>query len=294
MAIVIGFVSEKGGVGKTTSVYHIGVALARFHNFRVLVLDADYQRGGITCRLFPEMLENFRVGEVNDVTLFDAYRALYTGAKELPTLSILKSGEKFDLVPADPRLNQVSADKMPNPRNLRESYKMSVRHLTLVKDAIAPVLESYDFVLVDSHPDLHDLEKAIICASDYIVSPVKLDQQSAVGVPSTVQAITEINRDLKMANELLDRQNPIESTKFMGAIGMMCREYRETLKYSEQVIFNRLRRTSKIFKAYITEGDGIRQAAESSNSVFDLNFYNAQKQSFQFRAVAEELISNAS
>jgi chromosome partitioning protein len=50
---VVGFVSEKGGVGKTTACYHIAIALRWFHEKRVLVVDTDYQRGGITCRFKP-------------------------------------------------------------------------------------------------------------------------------------------------------------------------------------------------------------------------------------------------
>ncbi|HHZ5786029.1 TPA: ParA family protein [Escherichia coli] len=59
MAVTVGFISEKGGVGKTTSCYHIAEGLSRFHEKRVLVIDADYQRGGITGRFFPKLIENF-------------------------------------------------------------------------------------------------------------------------------------------------------------------------------------------------------------------------------------------
>ena len=59
MAITVGFVSEKGGVGKTTACYHIAVALRRYHEKKVLVVDTDYQRGGITCRLEPDLLDDF-------------------------------------------------------------------------------------------------------------------------------------------------------------------------------------------------------------------------------------------
>ena len=45
MAKVVGFISEKGGTGKTTACYHIAVALTRYQNKRVVVVDADYQRG---------------------------------------------------------------------------------------------------------------------------------------------------------------------------------------------------------------------------------------------------------
>ena len=251
MANVIGFVSEKGGVGKTTSVYHIGVALARYHNRRVLVLDTDYQRGGLTCRLLPQMLEDFRLGEISDTTLYVAYRALYTGTDTLPELTVLETDTEMHLVPADPRLNAISVDKMPASRNLRDANRMLLRHLMLVRDSIAPLLDDYDYVLIDSHPDLHDLEKAVIYASDYVVSPVKLDQQSSVGVPSTVETINDINEDVASALALIGDREQYTPTRFIGAVGMMCREYGEVLKYSEQIIFNRLRRTTGIFESYV-------------------------------------------
>lgn len=59
MAVTVGFVSEKGGVGKTTTCYHVAIALQRYHGLRVLVVDADYQRGGISGRFFPDVIEAF-------------------------------------------------------------------------------------------------------------------------------------------------------------------------------------------------------------------------------------------
>ena len=198
MAQVIGFVSEKGGVGKTTAVYHIGVSLKRDHQASVLLLDTDYQRGGLTCRLIPEMLEDFRLGQVVDQTLYAAYRSLYAEA-ELPELTVRETNVGLDLMPADPKLNAVSVDKLPASRNLRESNELLLRHLTLIGETIARVAGDYDYVLIDSHPDLHDLEKAVIAASDYLVSPVKLDQQSSVAVASTRQAMNDVNADIQTA-----------------------------------------------------------------------------------------------
>lgn len=293
MATVIGFVSEKGGVGKTTCVYHIAVAMKRFHDFKILVLDTDYQRGGLTCRLIPDMLEDFRLGEITDNTLYVTYRALYTGVDELPELTVLNTNVDIDLVPADPRLNSISVDKMPAPRNLRDGNRMLLRHLMLIREAITPLLDDYDYILVDSHPDLHDLEKAVICASDYVISPVKLDQQSAVGVPSTVQALNDVNDDVEAATALAEEDSEYTPTRFLGAAGMMCREYGETLKYSEQVIYNRLRRSAGILETYVTEGDGLRQAAQNTCPVYNIQIANAIKQSEQFRALTRELIQHA-
>ena len=72
----VGFISEKGGVGKTTACYHVAVALRRYHKKSVLVIDADYQRGGITGRFFPDLIEGFRTGTLPGETLFNKYQQL--------------------------------------------------------------------------------------------------------------------------------------------------------------------------------------------------------------------------
>ena len=293
MAQVVGFVSEKGGVVKTTAVYHIGVSLERDHSARVLLLDTDYQRGGLTCRLIPEMLEDFRVGQVVDTTLYVVYRSLYAESK-VPQLTVRKTNIGLDLVPADPRLNAISVDKLHASRNLRESNELLLRHLMLIEDAIARLADDYDYVLIDSHPDLHDLEKAVIAASHHLVSPVKLDQQSSVAVASTQQAMNDVNEDIQTALAHAKTDRTYSPTSFLGAVGMMCREYGATLKYSEQLIHNRLYRTTGIFDSYVTEGDGLRQAAQSSKPVYDVPGANAQRQSDQFRAVTTEMLDRIS
>lgn len=290
MGKVISFISEKGGIGKTTALYHIGVALRRNFDKKVLVLDTDYQRGGLTCRLLPEMLENFRLGEVKDTTLYHAYRALYSGQESLPQLTIRHSASGLDVVPADPRLNTTSVDKMPPTNNLRDNNRMLVRHLSLIRDCLVSLEANYHFILIDSHPDLYDLEKAVIYASDYCVSPVKLDAQSAIAVPSTVEAIRNVDADVKAVGSLVGLEDYRE-TVFLGAVGMMCREWGGSLKYSELIVYNRLKRTTGIFESYVTEGDGIRWAAEQGCSVYDISGANAEKQTEQFTAVVRELLA---
>ena len=290
MAKVVGFVSEKGGVGKTTAVYHVGVALRRHHGAQVLLLDTDYQRGGLTCRLVPDMLENFRDGEVRDKTLYAAYRSLYAESEPIPNLDVRSTSAGVSLIAADPRLNAISVDKLPAPNNLRHGNKMLLRHLMLIKETLGALKGNFEYVLIDSHPDLHDLEKAVIATSDYLVSPVKLDQQSSVAVASTIEAMNHVNDDIQVASSLVGPVPEYKPTQFLGAIGMMCREYGQALKYSEQTIYNRLLRTSGMFNSYVTEGDGLRQAAQNSCPVYDLNSLNAKRQSRQFRDVTAELV----
>ena len=131
MATVVGFISEKGGTGKTTRCYHIAVALRQFHTNSVLVIDADYQRGGITGRFFPDLIESFGAGEMPGTTLFHKFQQLYSASQRTPDVDIRDSNsyEKVDVVVADLRLATVSVDKLPSTNNIKANNLSLLKHL---------------------------------------------------------------------------------------------------------------------------------------------------------------------
>ena len=286
----VAFVSEKGGVGKTTACYHIAVGLQRFHDCRVLVVDTDYQRGGISCRFLPELIEDFRNGHLPGVTLYQKFQDLYAEAPFNPHVDLRQTVEQVDLLPADPRLAKVSVDKMPSSNNLRENNRKLWEHLSLIGRVLAPQVENYDYILIDSHPEVSDLLQSVIYAAKYVVSPVKLDLLSTIGVPTAIEVMNEVNADVEMVRRAIGNLEDHEHTIFAGAIGMMAREWGEILKQTERTEYRRLQQAGGIFENYVTEGDGIRQAAAARNDVFQIGIANAQKQADQFRAIIEEFL----
>ena len=290
MAKTVGFVSEKGGVGKTTACYHIAVALNWYHDKRVLVVDTDYQRGGITCRFLPELIEHFRNGQTPGITLYQKFQELYAGAPFSPTVDIKATPEKVDLLAADPRLAQASVDKMPASNNIRENNRLLWSHLSLLRRVLAPLADNYDYILIDCHPEVSDLLRTVLYACDYVVSPVKLDLQSTLGVPTAIQVMTEVNEDVAMLRKAVDGLEDHPPIKFVGAIGMMAREWGGILKWTEQAEYRRLAASGGIFKNYVTEGDGLRQAAANRNSVYNVTCANAERQAGQFKAITSEFI----
>jgi len=287
----IAFVSEKGGVGKTTACYHIAVALRRFHNKRVLVVDADYQRGGISCRFLPELIEDFGRGLLPGVTIYQKFQDLYAGVPFNPNIDISQTVEGVDLIAADPRLSSVSVDKIPATNNLRDNNRKLWEHLSLIGRVLQPLAAQYDYILIDSHPEVSDVLRCVIYASQFIVSPVKLDLQSTIGVPTAIQVINEVNADVEMVQRAIGDIGDHSPTVFSGAIAMMAREWGEMLKQTERTQYRRLELTGGIFTNYVTEGDGLRQAAESRIDVYQISNANADKQSAQFRAVTQEFMT---
>ncbi|MFC5526177.1 ParA family protein [Rhodanobacter ginsengisoli] len=291
MATVVGFISEKGGVGKTTACYHIAVALNRYHQKRVLVIDADYQRGGISGRFFPELIEGFGKTVPTGVTLFNKFQQLYSASVQTLDIEIVECREGLDLIAADPRLSTVSRDKLPSTNNIRENNLILLRHMKIIDFVLQPLKDKYDYVLIDSHPEVSDVMRSIIYASDYCVSPVKLDRQSSIGVATVIGEISNVNDDISMVRHALNIEDHYQETIFSGAIGMMAREYGEELKQTELHEFNRLKRAGgKIFDSYVTEGDGLRIAAAQRAAVYDVGGANAAKQAEQFRAMTREFM----
>lgn len=291
MTTIVGFVSEKGGVGKTTACYHIAVALSAYHHKKVLVVDTDYQRGGITCRLVPDLLDDFRNGKLDGRTLFDQFQLLYSGQEPDRKVDLVDArvlGQTIKLLPADPRLAQVTVEKMPASNNIRENNRRLLAHLSIIKDALDPVSADFDYVLIDSHPELSDLLRTVVYACDYCVSPVKLDMQSTIGVPSAQEAINEVNEDMKMVSVALGEPPNYAPTVYAGSIAMMAREWGGMLIASERAQYRRLAMSGGVFKNYVTEGDGIRNAAAERCSVFEIVGANAERQADQFREVTKE------
>lgn len=269
----------------------MAVGLHRFHRKRVLVVDTDYQRGGITCRFVPELLDDFRSGRIGGMTLFDKFQQLYSNAPIDPRVDILATDEGPHLLPADPRLSQVTVDKLPSSNNIRENTHQLLRHLALLQDVLTPLAGNYDYILIDSHPEISDLLRTIVYACKYSVSPVKLDLQSTIGVPSAQQAINEVNQDIEMISRALGPVQNYSPAIFSGAIGMMAREWGGDLKETERVEYNRLARSGGIFENWVTEGDGLRQAAAARCPVYDIAGANADRQSSQFRAITREFLA---
>lgn len=290
MAVTVGFISEKGGVGKTTSCYHIAEGLSRFHKKRVLVIDADYQRGGITGRFFPKMIENFGNQTPKGTTLFNKYQQLYSATQQTTDIDIIKFNDRIDVIPADPRLSTVSTDKLPSTNNIRSNNAILLQHLRTISSVLSPVSDNYDYILIDSHPEVSDIMRSIIYVSDYCVSPVKLDRQSSIGVATVIGEISNVNDDIEMLRNALKVGDSYKDTIFAGAMGMMAREYAEELKQSEQYEYNRLRQAGDIFEHYVTEGDGLRVAAAERVSVYDVQITNAYKQASQFRNLTAEFM----
>lgn len=137
---VIGVISIKGGVGKTTVVSNLGAVLAGQFGKKVLLVDGNMTAPNLGLHL--GVLDSAKT--LHDV-IYD----------HVPiTDAVLKSSYGFDILPSAlaPRKNQ---QKRINP------YKLHNRLLRIRGD--------YDFIVIDSSPNLNDEMLSAMIASDELV-----------------------------------------------------------------------------------------------------------------------------
>lgn len=202
---VISVANQKGGVGKSTSVYNIGAGLA-MNGKKVLLLDVDPQ-GDLTKML------GLRKPHELPLSLGTAMNDVIAGVPPGGHPEIQHHHEGFDFVPGNRVLSAVEVGLV----NVMSRE-------TVLRQYVDSVKQNYDYVLLDCRPSLGMLVINALSASDYVLVPVQADYLAAEDMTEllgTVQSIQrQINPKLKiggvfltMANETNFRRDTVTAVK---------------------------------------------------------------------------------
>jgi chromosome partitioning protein len=169
MGRVISFANQKGGVAKTTTTLNLGVALAE-QNLRVLLCDLDPQ-GNLTMSqgLNPDTIER---------SMFDVLVHRLPLQEVIHHIEVDIAVSSIDLAGAELALSS-----------------MIGRERALEK-AIAPVRDSYDYVLIDTPPSLGLLTINALVASNGVIVPVQCEYLSLRGLVQLENTLSMIRENL--------------------------------------------------------------------------------------------------
>ncbi len=173
MSHVIAIANQKGGVGKTTTAINLGAALAIAEK-RTLVIDIDPQ-GNATSGLGVERRES--LSTIYDVLIGNrsAEESILHGV-HFPCLDVIPSTR--DLVGAEIEL--VGAQH-------RE---------TILRRALQPIRERYDFVLVDCPPSLGLLTLNTLTAADSVLIPIQCEFYALEGLSQLLNTVRLVQKGL--------------------------------------------------------------------------------------------------
>jgi chromosome partitioning protein len=194
----IGFFNNRGGVGKTTLVYHIAWMLAEFGQ-RVVAVDLDPQANLSSMFLDEERLEEIWTATPSPtIDGVVAPRFLGTGPILLPVLEEID--QHLSLIVGDlglSRREDALSAAWPNCANgdLGAFGDMSSFAQTI---AAAGAMFGADVALLDVGPNLGALNRAVLLGCDYIVVPLGADLFS-------LQGLRNMGPTLRLWRETWDR-----------------------------------------------------------------------------------------
>lgn len=189
MSTVISTINLKGGVGKTTTTVAIGEFLAEAFRKKVLIVDLDPQTNATTILIGEEKwaelnkkghtLATLFKDALEETSKFDIKNAIQKGVsdvRDVRTLDLLPSS--LDLIDVQDRLASMPSGKFytNNPTEV-------------LKKAIKPVLDDYDFVLIDCPPNLGLITLNGLRISDGYIIPTIPDVLSTYGIPQIVSRV---------------------------------------------------------------------------------------------------------
>jgi chromosome partitioning protein len=179
----IAFFNNKGGVGKTTLVYHLAWMLAE-QDEQVLAVDLDPQANLTSMFLPEEMLEDLWPKGEHPQTIFGALRPIIRGLGDVLTPHVEILDTRIGLVIGDLALSTFEdkvSDAWPRCHNRDES---AFRTMTAFYRGVrqAAVTHHADWVLIDVGPNLGAINRAALIASRYVGIPLGPDLFSLQGL----------------------------------------------------------------------------------------------------------------
>jgi len=248
-AKVYSVINHKGGVGKTTTTINLGKALA-LKNYRILMVDMDSQ-GNLSQSLGIDEPE---------------VQVVHTLLKNIPLVTH-SIDERYDLAPSDLELAYADLELV-----------QAVGGVNQLRNALAPLLDRYDYILIDCPPALNIFTNSALVASDACLITLQPEASAMKGVSNLFDRIFQvrdrINYTLKVEGVLLTM------------VDRRLKVHRDMIDYIKQTLVD-----FRIFDSEIRNNVAVKESQIAQQDIFT---YAPQSNAAEdYMKLAIELTTNA-
>ena len=170
----IAFFNNKGGVGKTSLVYHIAWMLSLLGE-NVLVADLDPQANATSIFISEEKIE--KIWLEGKATVYDCMKPLIVGIGDISVPPAIKISDNLSLLPGHLSLSEVEDQLSETWPKCLSKDERAFRVTTAFSRIIAQSAQSVgaEIALIDVGPNLGAINRAALVAADFVVIPLSAD-----------------------------------------------------------------------------------------------------------------------
>lgn len=233
----ISIAAQKGGVGKTSTAISISAYLAK-KGFKVLLIDIDAQ--GNASQVLLDDYSTLPPEQTVAVMLLENKELVYFPSSRISNLYVCPSHDQLSIA-----------------ESLLSTLLAKERRLEM---QLQPVKDKFDFVIIDCPPNVNDLPKNAMVASDYILVPFQADTFNLRGLRLLLEEKAKIN---KYFNPKLD------------ILGLLSVAYDQRKAISKDIYnglvsqFGEFSKGGKVFKTKLPVNAAITYAHANRKDIFD-------------------------
>ena len=262
MGTVISTVNMKGGVGKTTLTVNLATCLAKNHGKRVLVLDLDSQISATLSLISPHEFAKVRKKRrtlnylLDNVINPNPWSKLSVKDIIFPNICGI---EGLELLPGDIELyDEYEVSAMLHNKAVQQSEQEFQKvwddfERVLIKQIVEPVVDDYDFIIMDCAPGYNLLTRSGIAASNFYLLPARPEPLSSVGIQLLERRIANLKKSHQNSQPV--NTNLLGIVFILSAGGLMGRYYKQVMKrvrddfYPHQLFTNAIPMDVNVAKA---------------------------------------------
>ena len=180
---VVTFFNNKGGVGKTSLVYHLASMCAELGR-NVVAADLDPQSNLTSMFLTDERLEILWPESGPRQSVYGAFKPLLDGTGDITQPYLKRAGERLSLVVGDLELSSAEDDLSSQWQLCLDRQPRAFRVISALWRILQKAASECEaeIVIVDVGPNLGALNRAVLVATDYVVVSLAADLYSLQGL----------------------------------------------------------------------------------------------------------------